>query len=275
MYIISVFATMFFSVTNTYAQCRNWRVTDPIDFLQSNDIGVTLALRQSGNDLSGNARQTFVPDKGPGILGDLGMIGSDPKSINGQVDGIMSGPLLSLKIFWDNATVGLYKLEIDDHGQISGTTYDFLKPSSQAAITGYTRVACDDAPAAVQSGPVHRLGKKPSSTVKPAPSTAVGRLKMSGGSGIIRIVSAVSCKPGFVWREAKSGDTVCVPPAARDKAKQENALAGSRMARGFNTCVKAFVRREAYVGDTVCVTPERRVEVREENRLAPTRVVDN
>ena len=34
-----------------------------------------------------------------------------------------------------------------------------------------------------------------------------------------------SCKAGFVWREAYSGDVVCVTPARRAQVKQEN-LAG-------------------------------------------------
>jgi hypothetical protein len=37
-----------------------------------------------------------------------------------------------------------------------------------------------------------------------------------------------TCKEGFVWREAWSGDHVCVTPAIRTQTQQENSLAPSR-----------------------------------------------
>ena len=33
----------------------------------------------------------------------------------------------------------------------------------------------------------------------------------------------LTCRQGYVWREAFAGDTVCVTPFERDQAKQENA----------------------------------------------------
>lgn len=83
------------------------------------------------------------------------------------------------------------------------------------------------------------------------------------------------CLSGFVWREARPTDYVCVTPESRALVRQENASAPSRWdpngAYGPNTCIAGFVWREAFDGDTVCVTPARRAEVKEENRLAPTR----
>ncbi|MCA9270544.1 MAG: hypothetical protein KDA41_18810, partial [Planctomycetales bacterium] len=80
------------------------------------------------------------------------------------------------------------------------------------------------------------------------------------------------CKSGFVWREAKPDDYICVPPASRTRTAQENAQAASRRdpngAYGPNTCVAGYVWREAFDGDVVCVTPEVRATVREENRLS-------
>lgn len=83
------------------------------------------------------------------------------------------------------------------------------------------------------------------------------------------------CRPGFVWREARATDFVCVTPESRSLATRENATASSRIDPngqwGPFSCVSGFVWREAFDGDTVCVTPERRAAVREENQLGPSR----
>lgn len=83
------------------------------------------------------------------------------------------------------------------------------------------------------------------------------------------------CKSGFVWREARPGDQVCVTPESRARTAGENAQAANRRnpngAYGPNTCVSGYVWREAYEGDVVCVTPDVRTLVREENRLGPSR----
>ncbi|MEZ5983442.1 MAG: trypsin-like serine protease [Parvularculaceae bacterium] len=83
------------------------------------------------------------------------------------------------------------------------------------------------------------------------------------------------CKSGYVWREAKPDDYVCVPPQSRARTAQENAQAASRRdpdgAYGPNTCISGYVWREAFDGDVVCVTPEVRALVKEENRLGPSR----
>jgi hypothetical protein len=36
------------------------------------------------------------------------------------------------------------------------------------------------------------------------------------------------CKPGFVWREAVPDDYVCVTPATRQQAREDNAMAARR-----------------------------------------------
>src|SRR3712207_3012039 len=38
-----------------------------------------------------------------------------------------------------------------------------------------------------------------------------------------------TCKNGFVWREARPSDHVCVTPANRQTTQDENALAASRV----------------------------------------------
>ena len=40
-----------------------------------------------------------------------------------------------------------------------------------------------------------------------------------------------TCKEGYVWREAFSGDKVCVTPKFRDQTKQDNNAAPRRVAK--------------------------------------------
>src|SRR4030095_8523165 len=82
------------------------------------------------------------------------------------------------------------------------------------------------------------------------------------------------CASGYVWREARPSDHVCVTPESRALVKQENSRARQRWtagAYGPHTCIQGYVWREAFKGDDVCVTPERRDQVREENRVANSR----
>jgi serine/threonine protein kinase len=85
-----------------------------------------------------------------------------------------------------------------------------------------------------------------------------------------------TCLQGFVWREARPGDDVCVTPEVRDRTAQENTAAAARRdpnggAYGPNTCVQGYVWREAYDGDQVCVTPDIRDEAHADNATADAR----
>ena len=78
------------------------------------------------------------------------------------------------------------------------------------------------------------------------------------------------CKNGFVWREARPNDFVCVTPAQRSEAKAQNANGPNNVqpgggAFGPTTCRQGYVWREAWEGDTVCVTPTERQEAKNEN----------
>lgn len=83
------------------------------------------------------------------------------------------------------------------------------------------------------------------------------------------------CKQGFVWREARPSDHVCVPPASRDRTRRENAQASTRVnptgTYGPRSCMQGFVWREAFAGDFVCVAPEVRDLVKRENSLGLNR----
>lgn len=85
-----------------------------------------------------------------------------------------------------------------------------------------------------------------------------------------------SCRQGFVWRDARPGDHVCVTPATRaDVARQnrETARLWVNGAYGPHTCVSGYVWREAFKGDTVCVRPNVRESVRQDNTNAARRRV--
>jgi hypothetical protein len=85
-----------------------------------------------------------------------------------------------------------------------------------------------------------------------------------------------TCKQGFVWREARPSDHVCVIPSVRDQTRTDNSLAVSRRqpgggAYGPLTCKSGYVWRDAWDGDGVCVTPETRTQAKLDNSLAESR----
>jgi hypothetical protein len=99
---------------------------------------------------------------------------------------------------------------------------------------------------------------------------------VASGVLVTDAAQAQACKSGFVWREARQSDLVCVTPESRSRVAQENRTASSRIvpgggASGPFTCLSGFVWREAFDGDFVCVTPEVRTLVREENQQAASR----
>lgn len=86
------------------------------------------------------------------------------------------------------------------------------------------------------------------------------------------------CLTGFVWREARAGDKVCVTPDVRARSAAENqAAARTRSPNGgpygVNTCREGYVWREAYPGDVVCVVPASRQQAANDNAQAAQRVV--
>ncbi|UUU26926.1 hypothetical protein [Streptomyces sp. DSM 40750] len=88
-----------------------------------------------------------------------------------------------------------------------------------------------------------------------------------------------TCKQGFVWREAFSGDLVCVDPRVREETRRENELGPSRRQPGGgpfgpDTCEQGFVWREARPSDRVCVPPFSRDRARSDNASAVMRLAD-
>lgn len=81
-----------------------------------------------------------------------------------------------------------------------------------------------------------------------------------------------TCKKGFVWREARSGDRVCVTSETRRQVREDNRLAKERRDPSDpDKCLSGFVWREAFEGDRTCVTPESRDQAQLDNSQADDR----
>ena len=87
---------------------------------------------------------------------------------------------------------------------------------------------------------------------------------------------ADACIEGYVWREAFSGDHVCVTDAERTRVRADNKAAASRIDPngdyGRDSCEQGFVWRGARPADHVCVTSEERDRVASDNAAAAERV---
>ncbi|HEY1972126.1 MAG TPA: hypothetical protein VGH89_29515 [Pseudonocardia sp.] len=82
---------------------------------------------------------------------------------------------------------------------------------------------------------------------------------------------APGCKPGYVWRDARDGDGVCVTPAERTRVHTQNAYAKGKVVPGtVNSCISGYVWRDAWDGDGVCVTPTERDDAHRQNAEAPS-----
>jgi hypothetical protein len=94
--------------------------------------------------------------------------------------------------------------------------------------------------------------------------------KFIGLSSTLLLLAAgtaeATCKSGFVWRDARNGDTICVTTDDRDVAQRQNANGPNNRATGAGaTCRSGYVWREAWAGDTVCVTPTERDQAGAQN----------
>jgi hypothetical protein len=109
-------------------------------------------------------------------------------------------------------------------------------------------------------------------------SIRVDRVDAATGEARVTISTEIvsRCISGYVWRDARPGDRVCVTGAVREEARRDNAAAASRRnpgggAFGPDTCRQGFVWREAFPGDHVCVTGSVRARTRAENASAASR----
>jgi hypothetical protein len=127
------------------------------------------------------------------------------------------------------------------------------------SASGKTYTSCRYSPAGNIEGQLaYPAGNKPAPG--PKPGTAAG------------------CKPGYVWRDARDGDGVCVTPGERARAKAQNAAAAQYRQPGGGpygplTCKSGYVWRDAWDGDGVCVTPGERDVAHRQNREGSSHAV--
>lgn len=282
------------------AQCDQWDISGKaVQIDQSAGGYAVFDLALNGENVSGTAQTSRRHGNATYVLGLL-VRGEDYSAANGSVDGAYSDGRLELQVRWSDGKIGIYDIQIDPRGRLTGTTYDFTNPASRASIIGVQRLSCAQAAApeparrpvvrapqdpassgVLRSGTARRLGKGPA----PAPAAAPVARRLGKGrpavdrSGIAAAGSSAAagsaaCKSGYVARRAGPMDGVCVTPASRSRAATENASAPSRWVAGDygpQTCRPGFVWREAFSGDNVCVVPGIRAFVNMENRLAASR----
>ncbi len=98
----------------------------------------------------------------------------------------------------------------------------------------------------------------------------------SGYSWAICDYGPDTCKVGYVWRDAFTGDHVCVTGATRTQAANDNKMASQRRSPtggsyGPDTCKVGYVWREATPSDHVCVSGITRTQTKRDNSLAQSR----
>jgi phage terminase large subunit-like protein len=109
-----------------------------------------------------------------------------------------------------------------------------------------------------------------------ANGVAVGVVSTGLTTASVAVTTATPkrCLQGYVWREARPGDLVCVTGATRTQVGTDNAAAPSRWVPGPygpHTCIFGYVWREAYSGDDVCVTGATRTQAATDNGQAANR----
>jgi hypothetical protein len=88
-----------------------------------------------------------------------------------------------------------------------------------------------------------------------------------------------NCITGYVPRNARPGDGVCVTATTRDQVGAENADPDAHKdpngAYGPQSCAQGWVWRQAFDGDTICVTPDIRTQTLADDAAAPSRKAAN
>ncbi len=293
-------AAILCAVPAAAAQCPYWEIDDDYVIRQSNAIDVALHLVREGNKLTGQARFYST---------------SLEHEVAGPLEGYIDGDRFHFRVSWYQLKQetclnyyglipvwcwtdkydenGIYEGTISAHGEVQGNNYPFERPNARTSWFMKSELECRDIvmlppdvmrrpkpappiegdPGVISTPPIAPTGSPPDIPVANPPPVA------PEGGNIHMLGRRDTCLSGYVWREARANDHVCVTPQSRQRAAQENRLAASRRnpagAYGPETCVSGFVWREAYEGDTVCVVPSVRAQVKEENRLARSRRKSN
>ena len=127
-----------------------------------------------------------------------------------------------------------------------------------------------------QNAPVERPSRR--AAAEPAPSSDFGTQLLGALVSTLRQPrTSDQCVNGYVWREARPNDHVCVTPDTRQRTAIDNRYAAARRdpnggPYGPETCLNGYVWRDAFAGDRVCVTPDARAQAASDNNQARSRV---
>lgn len=226
----------------------------------------------------GKTRQWLVPIT-PGRV-------ASEEIIDGQMDlelmqilpGSSGGPLVA-----SSGIVGIVLRDAEDNATALDITYVksyFKKWNHPWDLDAGQATAAEprvDHPVLVASSPV---GTEPTAgeSAKPANAGSAPAPAADPGAQMLALMGAMMqsrttdrCRTGYVWREARSSDHVCVTQETRRQTAIENASAAAH--RNPNgTCLEGYVWREAFGGDRVCVTVDSRNQAAEDNRETSSRV---
>jgi hypothetical protein len=137
--LASAMALFLMNPSPSNAACAQWKISgNSASFQQSDGSATALNIGRRGTTLYGTA------DYSRSYLGKfLGVLykGVDV-NMSGTVEGVMVNSRLDFKIRWDNGSIGIYDLRIDEFGRLSGVTYDFRNPSNRANVIGYQPLPC-------------------------------------------------------------------------------------------------------------------------------------
>jgi hypothetical protein len=165
------------------------------------------------------------------------------------------------KIFWIGGAVAALLLAV-----VAGMLIE-SNQRNRPVVTGNTVTQVTPSQAA-----------SPSPAISPSAEPSNARLPRRPGPSTT--TASDICIQGYVWREARPSDHVCVRPEVRTLVAQQNAQAASHRnpnggSFGLDTCQQGFVWREAFRGDHVCVTPQEREATARDNAQAASRVAPN
>lgn len=226
----------------TQGACTKWDISKPWSLVHG--VRVDFKIGPGRTAFTGTAAYSLPDEYARDQWNPVPALGYN---VNARLTAAISGTIRGDSIVIYTQYGGVYGGKIDAAGKVSGVAYFKGAPDAKANWNGFRTVFdCLERAAA---------------TPAPVPTTGA------------------ACKSGYVWREARPADFVCVTPQSRTRVAEENRTAATRVidrerggVRGKNICKPGFVWREAFDGDVVCVTPAIRALVGEENRLAPIRV---
>jgi hypothetical protein len=110
------------------AVCPQWDVSGEWDFPQTNDTSPHFTLQQTGTELHGTARYSWVHKSEC----KLAFCGDDYYHVEGSVDGTINGDSFEVTAYWNNGTTGLYTGKVGPLGRLEGNTYDKEHPQTMA-----------------------------------------------------------------------------------------------------------------------------------------------